>query len=350
MLLTAILLLLLLVFSVAQNLPWYHPIRPPQRQRSKIARILTNGVKVIFVRAIPRASNSITDVAASTNNNDGDDSDDDDDGDGNAHTDADSDNVDLDDLVAPKAPTVNLLESGPGWYHHDCVDFSAPPPLSLSIVGVDPGRNSAFTFFEEKMSHQEHIDAYNSLKEIYGDEYVLGPFGLSSTSYHYHIGTYRLVSFVFVVVCCLLFDLFVYQPQIQPSSQQAQGCSCGPSPRFGANVPQSHYVLRSQDSPPRPINCPKPAIPPLLFKEAGEAKNDRGQPQTAIFSEAKSLSPAPIPQQPHCCLRQCDCKFVCSSILCVLFLCFAFSNFSFFTTLDFSQQIQRQPLDACQTN
>ena len=55
---------------------------------------------------------------------------------------------------------------------------------------VDPGRASAFTFFQEGMSHQEHRKVHEISKARLGMDYVLGPFGLPTKLYHHHIGTY----------------------------------------------------------------------------------------------------------------------------------------------------------------
>ena len=131
---------------------------------------------MVFIRAIPKASNSVTDEAAPPEADD---------------DDNDENEIDIDALLAagPPAPTIDATHTPPGWYSHDHIDFNADAPIM--IVGVDPGQGSPFTFFQEGMTHQEHVDAYNILKETWGDEYVLGPFGLTSTAYHNEIGTYK---------------------------------------------------------------------------------------------------------------------------------------------------------------
>jgi len=86
-------------------------------------------------------------------------------------------------------PTIDAVHAPPGWYHHDAIDFSTDAPYT--IVGVDPGRGTVFTFFQENTTHQDHVEAYRHLRQLWGDEYVLGPFGLSTTKYHHLIGTYR---------------------------------------------------------------------------------------------------------------------------------------------------------------
>ena len=130
-----------------------------------IVEIHTDGVKITFTRAIPKSK-----VNGTFSVEDDDEPD---------HLEED---IDLD-------PAIDFNIASAGWYNHAKVDFSTT--ANFSVVGVDPGQNNPFTFFEEGCTREHHLQVHQILKNKHKERYVLQPFGLTTKAYHDQIGTFK---------------------------------------------------------------------------------------------------------------------------------------------------------------
>jgi len=143
-------LLVSLFISLVFN-QWVQPLQLPNKVRKhKILNVSTNGVKLCVTRAIPKVQQE-PGIPVAGEEDDNDDDDDDDDG--------DDDDGDDDELDEDKKP---LEELGPGLHPHANVAFDYPPPET--IVGVDPGNGAPFTFWEEGMSRDDHVNLLLSFR------------------------------------------------------------------------------------------------------------------------------------------------------------------------------------------
>ena len=162
--------------------------------------IRTDGVKVVFVRVVPkRSSVSVIDVSA----RDGSDKqgcaddfveeevDNGDDGDNDDHEDEDfaailaapattaattapattpattAPATTAPATAAPPVPGINIFEARPGMYPIRTIDFNMVPPPGWAIRGVDPGNGNTFTIDDgfslssREYNHLVGVPAYN---------------------------------------------------------------------------------------------------------------------------------------------------------------------------------------------
>ena len=110
----------------------------------------TDGIKITFTRAIPKSK-----VYGTFSVQEDDEPD---------HLEED---IDLD-------PAIDFNIASAGWYNHAKVDFSTT--ANFSVLGVDPGQNNPFTFYEEDCTREHHLQADEILKKKYKERYVLQPF------------------------------------------------------------------------------------------------------------------------------------------------------------------------------